>query len=148
MKRIFIFVALCCVLLLASCKSSDINDTFWGSFTPDKTYSFDHELYAVQTVDNQMIVVTVYNSESGERIDGFLPARAEDFWGICWEKDSYNIWTQSADLGISCFEFQNGEWIENENLSTPDYIISKYNKEYANDAELQKKMYKSPIEPE
>ena len=115
MKRIFIFVALCCVLLLASCKSSDINDTFWGSFTPDKTYSF-------------------------------LPARAEDFWGICWEKDSYNIWTQSADLGISCFEFQNGEWIENENLSTPDYIISKYNKEYANDAELQKKMYKSPIE--
>ena len=146
MKRIFIFVALCCVLLLASCKSSDINDTFWGSFTPDKTYSFDHELYAVQTVDNQMIVVTVYNSESGERIDSFLLARAEDFWGICWEKDSYNIWTQSADLGISCFEFQNGEWIENENLSTPDYIISKYNKEYANDAELQKKMYKSPIE--
>ena len=71
----------------------------------------------------------------------YIFGRAEDFWGICWEKDSYNIWTQSADLGISCFEFQNGEWIENENLSTPDYIISKYNKEYANDAELQKQGY-------
>lgn len=146
MKKILIFLALCCLMILTSCQSSGTTDQFWGSYTPDKTYSFDHELYAVQTVVDQAIIVTVYNARTNEETDSFSPARSNDFWGICWEKDSYNIWTQSADTGVTCFEFQNGKWVVNEDLDAPEYIISKFDKEYENNSELQEEMYKSPTE--
>lgn len=147
MKKILAFVILCCFMALTSCQRAENNVPFMGSYTPDKTFSFDHELYAVQTVDDDhMITVTVYNAAANEKLDSFSPARAKDFWGICWEKDTYNIWTQSADTGCTCFEFQNGKWISNGDTDVPEYIISKYNKEYENSPELQEKMYKSPTE--
>lgn len=139
-------IVLCCAVLLTACVRNNTPNQFWGSYTSEKTYSYDHKNYAVQTVVNQMISVTVYNTETNEAINSFTPARAADFWGICWEKDTYNIWTQSADLGTYCFEYQNGNWIRNEELTTPDYIISRYNKEYRDNPDLQKDMYKSPTE--
>jgi len=148
MKKILVFLVLCCLIILSSCHSPGKTEQLWGSYTPDKTYSYDHELYAVQTVVDQAIVVTVYDAGTNEKTGSFSPARSFDFWGICWEKDSYNIWTQSADTGVTCFEFQNGKWAANEDLDAPDYIISKYNKEYVNNPELWGKVYKSPTESE
>lgn len=144
MKKIYVFLALYCFMMLTSCQSSGKTDQFLGSYTPDKTYSYDHNLYAVQTVVDQAVIVTVYKAGTNEETGSFSPARSDDFWGICWEKDSYNIWTQSADTGVTCFEYQNGKWVANENLDAPEYIISKYNKEYENNTELREKMYKSP----
>lgn len=144
MKKIYVFLALYCFMMLASCQSSGKTDQFLGSYTPDKTYSYDHNLYAVQTVADQAVIVTVYKAGTNEETGNFSPARSRDFWGVCWEKDSYNIWTQSADTGVTCFEYQNGKWVANEDLDAPEYIISKYNKEYENNTELREKMYKSP----
>ena len=81
----------------------------WGSFTPDDVESFDGKFVAKQVVERlsfgdndtlsmNYVRVDVFDSESGELADSFYVARARDFWGICWEKDSYNIWTQSADV--------------------------------------------------
>ena len=104
----------------------------WGSFTPYKTYSYDNKYYAVQTVDEEgpwpVIVVSVYDAETDEFVANFCPARSWDFWGICWESDSYNIWTQSADIGIYCYIYQDGQWIRDENAERPEDIVSKYDK--------------------
>ena len=145
-KMQMLLVVLCCSLLLTACMRYNSSNQFWGSYTSAKTYSYDHKLYAVQTVVDQMIVVTVYNTETDEEIDSFSPARSLDFWGICWEKDTYNIWTQSSDIGIYCYEYQNWKWILNKGLTTPNYIISRYDEEYRDNPEIQKDMYKSPIE--
>lgn len=88
--------------------------------------------YAVQTVDKEapwpVIVVSVYDAETDEFIADFSPARSQDFWGICWESDSYNIWTQSADIGIYCYIYQDDKWVRDENAERPEDIVSKYDK--------------------
>ena len=117
---------------------------FYGSFTPNKTYSFDRRFYAVQEVKNRMIEVIVYDAQTKKTVGSFSPARAMDFWGICWEKDTYNLWTQSADIGEFCYEYQNGNWVRNEEMKLPDYIISRYDKVYRSISELQEGMYRSP----
>ena len=153
MKRL----VLVCVLIVLSfittgCQKEKAAERtqFRGSYTDEKTYSFDRKYYAVQTVkesDNiHYILVTIYDTAANQAVSSFRPARASDFWGICWERDTYNLWTQSADIGTYCYEYQDGNWVRNENVKKPDYIISRDNKEYRNNAELQKDMYVSPTE--
>lgn len=99
----------------------------YGSFSSGKTYSYDELYYATQSVSSdKKIVVSIYSSDDDEYIYSFTPARAWDFWGICWENDSYNIWIQSADIGIYCYEFIDYTWLINEKLERPEYIKSKY----------------------
>ena len=131
MKRIITFLLmLLCVFVFTSCGSITNKEKQWGSFTAEKTNSFDDVFYALQTVeekdDASYIVVDVYKTENDEKIYSFSPARASDFWGICWEESTYNIWIQSADVGVLCYEYQDGCWNLNENAVRPKEIISKY----------------------
>lgn len=108
----------------------------WGSFTPDDVESFDGKLVAKQVVERRSfsdddtlsmnyVRVDVFDNESGELVDSFYVARARDFWGICWEKDSYNIWTQSLDVGIYCYRYEDGTWRRDEKMERPEYIVSR-----------------------
>lgn len=133
-------------LLLSGCATQQKKAEFWGSFTPEKTFSYDRRYYAVQTVEDSRIAVTVYLTETGEKVDSFSPARALDFWGLCWEKDSYAIWTQSADIGTICYAPEDGKWTLRREAVLPDYIITRYDKAYEEHPELWEKMYKSPLE--
>lgn len=110
------------------------NQEIWGSFTADVTYSYDEKYYAVQEVDDttfgmRYIKVCIYETDTDTLIYYFYPARARDFWGICWENDTYNIWTQSADVGIYCYKYEempDRKWERDESAIRPAYIISKY----------------------
>ena len=124
-----------CILLLLSGCTNEHSAESWGSFTPDKTYSYDEKYYAVQKVEDDIygngvkyIKVNVYETETDDLVDCFYPARAWDFWGICWENDTYNIWTQSADIGIYCYKCEDMKWVRDESAERPEYIISKYDK--------------------
>ena len=131
--RMFAMVALGCAMigLLSAC--SDVvseTDENWGSFTADKAYSYDEKYYATQSVDEdqeiRMIKVTVYLTDDDEVVAEFEPARASDFWGVCWEKDTYNIWVQSGDIGTLCYAYHDGAWTLDGSVERPAYIISKY----------------------
>lgn len=112
-------------VLLCGCQST-LDEEEWGSFTPEKTYSYDGKFYAVQDVNSSdIIVVSVYSSDD-ELVYSFEPARAWDFWGICWERDTYNIWIQSADIGVYCYVYKDGKWVIDYSAIRPDYIVSKY----------------------
>lgn len=134
---LFIF----CLLLLAGYRnqSSDGKDTseYWGSFTAEKTYSYDEKYYAIQEVEEDYIFgdsptyyirVRIYETDTDTEVFNFCPARARDFWGICWENDTYNIWTQSGDIGVYCYKYEDMQWIKDESAKRPEYIISKYDK--------------------
>ena len=124
MKRILCITLVLC-LFLGGCQSYSEEEDL-GSFTFKKTYSYDEKFYAVQDVDDQdSIVVSVYTSD-GEFVNSFRPARAWDFWGICWENDTYNIWIQSGDIGVYCYTYDDGEWHIDYEVQRPDYILSKY----------------------
>ena len=149
-------LALVCLMILYTVNSWQFtaaeDSEFWGSFTSEKTYSFDRRYYAVQTVENLtrtgsgQIRVTVYLTETNEAVFSFLPVRSWDFWGICWERDSYNIWTQSSDTGCYCWEYLDGIWQQSEPREMPEYIVSRFNQSIRNDPELWDTIYHSPTE--
>lgn len=103
-----------------------------GSFTTDRTYSYDKKYYALQEVkdksDTRMIEVSIYETETDSPVFSFYPARASDFWGICWENKTYNIWIQSGDIGVFCYKYENMQWLKDRSARRPAYIISKYDK--------------------
>ncbi len=132
-------------LLLSACAKQP-RAQFWGSFTPEKTYSYDRRYYALQTVADQMMVITVYDAESGLALDAFSPARAADFWGVCWEKDALRLWMQSADIGTFCYSYQDGKWVLDDRAVLPDYIKSRYDPAYRDHPELWESIYRSPME--
>lgn len=99
----------------------------YGSFTIEKTFSYDKKYYAeCVTRSTGAVYIDVYERASNLRISSFTPCRSSDFWGICWEYDNYNLWIQSADIGIICYSFNGEEWVRNKDAVKPDYIISKW----------------------
>ena len=133
--------------------SSSGTQDFWGSYTAEKTYSCDRKYYALQTVEQlennslRMVKVTVCLTENDEPAAEFMTARAWDFWGICWERDSYNIWVQSGDMEVPCFEYRDGTWQKNPDMMTPpSYIIGRWDKTYRDHPELWGSIYVSPTD--
>ena len=152
MKRLILVFLMILYMMTILCFAAAESNVFWGSFTPEKTYSFDHRYYALQTVENPtrtgsgMIRVTICLTETDEAVFSFLPGRSWDFWGICWERDSYNIWTQSADTGCHCWEYLDSCWQQTETLKLPDYIVSRYDNIIRSNPELWDTVYHSPTD--
>ena len=136
MKKLYCFGIALLLIILSGCGKSTIPTEDWGSFSPNKTQSYDNKYYAVQnneeSDDGNFVVVNIYATKDDEFIFSFVPARAMDFWGICWENDTYNIWIQSADIGTICYKYKDNEWVPDDEAIKPDYIKSKYDKELTN----------------
>ena len=127
-KLICLFFTL--LFIMSGCGEQTPKTEDWGSFTAEKTWSYDQAFYAIQSTEEKdgisFIVVSVYTAENDKLVYSFMPARASDFWGICWENDSYNIWIQSADVGTQCYQYEDGAWEGDPSAVRPDYIQSKY----------------------
>ena len=128
-------VLLCCFIILgvSGCSSQQSSEhEYWGSFTNRPVISSDGLFRAEHAATKQegynvaVIQVKVYDHNTNELLDSFIPARAFDFWGICWEDGTHRIWIQSADIGIHCYELQNGHWVLNEDIERPYTIVSKW----------------------
>jgi len=119
------------LVLLSGCSPEPQEDN-WGSFTSDDAYSSDGKYLAKHSVvrpegyDADMIQVDICDSATGEVLNSFFPARASDFWGICWEENSHNLWIQSGDTGIACYAPADGQWLLNADATRPESIKSKY----------------------
>ena len=131
MKHTLIFLLAFALVLLTGCSAAH-NDNNWGSFTADDVYSSDGKYLARHCVvrpegyDVDMIQVDIYSAVTGEVLSSFIPARAMDFWGVCWEEGSHNLWIQSGDTGLACYTPIDGQWLHNEEAVQPESIKSKY----------------------
>lgn len=126
-KILSVLLSIVAVFIMCSCTlvSASAPGTEYGSFTIEKTSSYDGRYYAYMTQHDQMIVVNIYSEDDNE-VFTFEPCRKSDFWGICWENDSYNLWVQSGDIGIICYTESDEVWSVDDSAVRPDYIISKY----------------------
>ena len=126
-KILAVLLSIAAIFIMCSCTliSASAPGTEYGSFTIEKTSSYDGKYYAYMTQHDQMIVVNIY-SEDDTEVFTFEPCRKSDFWGICWENDSYNLWVQSGDIGIICYTESDEVWSVDDSAVRPDYIISKY----------------------
>lgn len=134
-KILYVIMVMCLLLSLSGCGgnsrgNSENRTNSSDSFTTGTADSYDGKYYAIQeTVENMgtdYIEVSIYNAENDEFVFSFTPARAGDFHGICWESDTYNIWIQSADVGVLCYKYDNMQWNLDESAERPEDIISKY----------------------
>lgn len=134
MKRVLaVMIVIFALAGLTGCFSSQsAQPEYWGSFTNGPVISYDGLYRAEHAATKQdgsnvsVIQVKVYDNNTNELLDSFIPARAWDFWGICWEEGTHRIWIQSADIGIHCYELQNGNWLLNDSIEQPDSIVSKW----------------------
>lgn len=106
----------------------------YGTFTKNDVYSYDERFLAKQKTESVKVngenlrqaVIEITDTQSGKVIYEITPARTMDFWGICWESDSYNFWIQSGDTGVHCYCYRNGTWERDNSAVRPWDIISKY----------------------
>ena len=126
-KILSVLLSIVAVFIMCSCTlvSASAPGTEYGSFTIEKTSSYDGKYYAYMTQHDDMIVVNIYSADD-EEVFTFEPCRKWDFWGICWENDSYNLWVQSGDLGVLCYTMSDEVWSLDLDAVRPDYIVSKY----------------------
>ena len=126
-KILAVLLSIAAFFIMCSCTlvSASAPGTEYGSFTIEKTSSYDGKYYAYMTQHDQMIVVNIYSEDDNE-VFTFEPCRKSDFWGICWENDNYNLWVQSGDIGIICYTESDEVWSVDDSAVRPDYIISKY----------------------
>lgn len=134
MRKLLGIMVGCLILLgMVGCSSpQSASPEYWGSFTngpvisSDGLYRAEHAAIKQEGSNVTVIEVKVYDNNTNELLDSFIPARAWDFWGVCWEEGTHRIWIQSADIGIHCYELLNGQWVLNEDIERPDTIISKW----------------------
>ena len=96
----------------------------YGSFTIDMASSYDNKYSARVNDSGNNVMILIIGSDNDT--SSFVPCRKSDFYGICWENDSYNIWVQSGDIGVICYRYENGKWSEDPEAVRPEYIISRY----------------------
>lgn len=129
MKKL-IFLSFSIIFILSGCSNQTTQTENWGSFTAEKTWSYDEEYYAIQRIEEDdgtsYIVVSICSTVNDEIVGSFVPARATDFWGVCWENNTYNLWVQSGDIGTQCYKYEDGLWEIDPLAVRPDYIQSKY----------------------
>ena len=123
-----LIIAAVCVIGIAIARKNFVKEAKnMGSFTFGRIGSYDEKYYAISDrTEKDNIEVSIYETENDVFVFSFEPVRASDFWGICWESSSYNIWIQSGDIGVICYSYKNDEWKLNENVERPNDIISKY----------------------
>lgn len=126
-KRALIFVS--ASLLMSSCSHGENAETKenFGSFYIGICQSYDFKYESTPVFSDDMVGISITDAD-GSEVYYFEPVRKFDFYGVCWEKDNYNIWIQSGDVGILCYAYDNGEWKLDKDAVRPDYIISKYDK--------------------
>lgn len=129
MKRVMCLL-LVMLVLFSGCGSPKVEEDY-GSFTVTKSYSYDEKYYVTLTKfdNNDGINITVLDirlTENDMIKDSIVTGESVDFWGYCWEEDSYNIWVQSAETGVSCYVFDGLiSWELDETSEKPDYIVTK-----------------------
>lgn len=120
------------LLILTSCKENNktsqqasITEKQFEMFTTDMTPSYDNKYFAIMGVksenDTFLAIINVF-SDIGDAVFSFTVGNIDNFFGICWERDTYNIWILSADKGMTCYEYNNEEWVLNESASLPEYM--------------------------
>ena len=97
----------------------------YGSFSIDPVSSYDGKYLARPNESGDNITVMILTDDV-MKTTSFSPCRKSDFYGICWEEDSYSLWIQSGDIGVICYRLVNGKWAEDPDAVRPDYIISRY----------------------
>ena len=124
-KKFLIIVAILAAAFSAVLYFMPVEKPYTGSFGLERVSSYDGKYYADIDHSGDIIKIKIFNAEK-KHVYTIDSERRLDFWGICWENDSYGLWVQSADVGLIRYKYENGIWTKDQNAIKPPEIISKW----------------------
>ena len=134
MKRIlcFVLIALMCLVSCSKEPKKDVavmvSDQQLSQFTTDMTPCHDKKYYIIMGAnikdDTLVSVINIY-SDIGDMVYSFEAGNVDNFRGVCWEKDSYNIWTLTGDNTLRCYKFSDNKWQLEKDALIPEYMLKK-----------------------
>jgi hypothetical protein len=100
----------------------------YGSFNVEEAMSYDKKFTAKVLIGSGMVTVQIIDNETDSIVSSFKPCGKGEFYGICWENDSYNLWVQTDTSLVICYSMKESkwDWQINENARKPDYIKGRY----------------------
>ena len=124
MKKLICLAAIL-LFVLTSCKSNETNisvtEEQLAKFTTNMTATYDSEYFAIVGVnvdENDSTAVINIFSADGDSVYSFDTVSIDYFLGICWEKDTYNLWVLTSDNGPVCYKHENREWSLDETANS------------------------------
>lgn len=126
MKKILILTMIV-LLMITGCNSKNtasdevqITKEQAEMFTTDMTASFDSKYFAIMGAsvedDKTLAVVNIF-SEMGDSVYSFTAGNIDNFFGVCWEKDTYNLWILTSDNDAVCYKYADNKWVLDNNES-------------------------------
>ena len=132
MYRKALIAALCLCLLLAGyagMAETALYCSASGSFTGGECASCDGKYIArlytgsAEGGDPGSVYAEILDAETGEAAARVKTGHTPELCGICWDRENYDIYVQSAD--VSVLRFEGGEWREEAAARVPDYILTR-----------------------
>ena len=83
--------------------------------------SYDGKYSVSLTSEDKDVSITV--SSGADEVFVFSAGSESEFRGVCWDKESYDLWLQYQDGVLVCYSMNDGEWQLNSGAQKPDYIV-------------------------
>lgn len=87
----------------------------------DGSDSYDGKYTVSLASEDKEVLITVM-SESDE-VFVFSAGKESEFRGICWDKNSYDLWLQYQDGDLICYHMTDETWKAANGAEKPDYIV-------------------------
>ena len=102
--------------------------TMYGSFNVEEAKSYDGKFTAKVLIGSGMVTVQITDNETDSIVSSFKPCGKGQFYGICWENDSYRLWVQTDTSRFICYSMKESrwDWQIDEGARKPEYIKGRY----------------------
>ena len=102
--------------------------TMYGSFNVEEAKSYDGKFTAKVLIGSGMVTVQIIDNETDSIVSSFKPCGKGQFYGICWENDSYRLWVQTDTSRFICYSIKESrwDWQMEEGARKPEYIKGRY----------------------
>ncbi len=83
--------------------------------------SYDGRYTAVVSSEDKKVMITVMSGS--DEIAVFSPGDESEWRGVCWDKNSYDLWMQYQGGVLVCYSMTDNGWEEDPGAEKPDYIV-------------------------
>lgn len=102
-------------------QSGDLDSDYYVLPKLEGSDSYDGKYTVSLTTEDKDVSISV--SSGTDEVFGFSAGSESELRGICWDKESYDLWLQYQDGVLVCYSMKDDEWKLNSGAQKPDYIV-------------------------
>lgn len=102
-------------------QSGDLDSDYYVLPKLEGSDSYDGKYSVSLTTEDKDVSIAV--SSGSDEVFVFSAGSESEFRGVCWDKDSYDLWLQYQDGVLVCYSMNDGECELNSGAQKPDYIV-------------------------